>query len=110
MKIERNQIRAIKGTHLIHREYWFHAEILVDGKWIEPFLVDEEKLKWFDTSEKIYIASDKPVKEFLERKLRGINERFSDGYKLVNYEKYKEVIHRFHYPDEFVPSTVYLED
>lgn len=109
MKIERNQIRAIKGSKIIHRDYWFHVEILVDGKWIEPYLVDEENLRWYDTTEKLYIASDTPVKEYLERTFKSINYYFTRGYKLVNYEKYKEVIHKYHYPDESVPDTIYLD-
>lgn len=109
MRIERNQIRAIKGSKAIYRDYHFHAEILVNGKWIEPYLVNEEKLNWYNTNEILYIASDKPVKEFLERQFKEINYCLANGYELVSYEKYKEVIHKYHYSDEYVPNTIYLD-
>ena len=35
-------------------------------------------------------------------------ELLDKGYKLVNHKKYEEVIHRYHNPLDYEPTTVYL--
>ena len=43
MKFLKNEVRAVRGAKLYSFEYWVHIEVLIDGKWITPYLVDEEK-------------------------------------------------------------------
>jgi hypothetical protein len=48
------------------------------------------------------------MKEYLRRKLKDINELLDNGYELVSYDKYNEVIDRYHNPFDYTPTTVYL--
>jgi len=101
------EIRAIRGAKIGYEEYWVDAELLVDGIWITPYLVQEEKLKWFSTEEKMR-PTEHNMKDFLRRRLKDINYRLDNGYELVSYDKYKEVIDRYHNPLDYTPTTVYL--
>jgi len=101
------EIRAVRDAEAIYEIYWVHAELLVDGQWITPYLVQEEKLKWHGTDEKMR-PTERIMKEYLQRQLKYINELLEKGYKLVSYDKYKEVIHKYHNPLDYEPTTVYL--
>ena len=110
MKISENEIRAVRKFKDAFAEgyYWVHIELFIDGKWIEPFIVNEDKLDWHINKDNFY-GNEENMKEFIKRQLKTINRLFSEGYKLVSYEKYKEVIHRYHYPTEYEPDVVYLK-
>ena len=101
------EIRAIRDAEIGYEKYWVHTEVLINGVWITPYLVQEEKLKWYSTEEKM-----RPIeclmKEYLRRQLKNINELFDKGYELVSYDKYKEVIHKSFHPLDYTPTTVYL--
>ena len=101
------EIRAVRGVELSIDRYWVRAELLVRGEWIEPYLVNEDKLDWANTEEKLN-PTVKNMKEYLKRQLHSINSYLSNGYKLVNYEKYQEIIDRYHYPLKYEPRVVYL--
>lgn len=108
MEFTKYQIKAVKGAALFAGESWVHAEILVDGKWIHPYFVNEEHLYWYEPDTTLYY-SEKNVKEWLANALYQINDRLSRGYKLVDYNKFKEVIHRYHFPHEYVPGEIRLD-
>ena len=91
------EIRAVRGVELAIDRYWVRAELLVCGEWIKPYLVKEEKLKWASTDEQLN-PTVKNMKEYLKRQLHSINSYLSNGYKLVSYEKYQEIIDRYHFP------------
>lgn len=101
------EIRAVRGAEIGYEKYWVHAELLVDGLWITPYLVQEEKLKWYSTDEKMR-PTEYNMKVYLRRQLKNINELLEKGYKLVNYKKYEEVIDKHFNPLDYVPTTVYL--
>ena len=101
------EIRAVRGAEIGYEKYWVHAELLVDGQWITPYLIQEEKLNWYSTEEKLR-PTEYIMKEYLRRQLKNINELLDKGYELVNYDKYKEVIHKYHNPLDYTPTTVYL--
>ena len=101
------EIRAVRGVELAINRYWVHAELLVRGEWIKPYLVNEEKLKWANTDEQLN-PTVKNMKEYLKRQLHSINSYLSNGYKLVSYEKYQEIIDRYHFPLKYEPKVVYL--
>lgn len=101
------EIRAVRGVELAINRYWVHAELLVRGEWIKPYLVNEEKLKWASTDEQLN-PTVKNMKEYLKRQLHSINSYLSNGYKLVSYEKYQEIIDRYHFPLKYEPKVVYL--
>ena len=102
------EIRAVRGTAEIgYEKYWVHAELLVNGQWITPYLVQEEKLDWHIIEEKMRPTEDN-MKAFLRRQLKSINELLDNGYELVSYDKYKEVIYKYHNPLDYTPTTVYL--
>ena len=48
------------------------------------------------------------MKDFITSELKIINELLDKGYKLVNHKKYEEIIHRYHNPLDYEPTTVYL--
>lgn len=108
MEFNEKQIRAVKGNKIIYKEYWIHAELLIDGKWVQPYLVHEEKLNWYSPEKRTYETSEADLKKYLVNVLKTINEYLADGYELVSYEKYKEIIHRYHFPEEYEPNVVYL--
>ena len=101
------EIRSVRGVELAINRYWVHAELLVRGEWIKPYLVNEEKLKWANTDEQLN-PTVKNMKEYLKRQLHSINSYLSNGYKLVSYEKYQEIIDRYHFPLKYEPKVVYL--
>lgn len=101
------EIRAVRDAKIYYEKYWVHAELLVDGSWITPYLVQEEKLNWYSTEEKLR-PTECIMKEYLRGRLENINKLLEKGYKLVNYEKYKEVIHKYHNPLDYVQTTIYL--
>ena len=101
------EIRAIRGAEIGYERYWVNIEVLVDDQWITPYLVQEEKLDWYITGEKMR-PTEHNMKVFLRRKLKDINELLEKGYELVSYDKYKEVIHKYHHPLDYTPTTVYL--
>jgi hypothetical protein len=101
------EIRAVRGAEIGFEKYWVHAELLVDGQWITPYLVQEEKLNWYSTEEKLRPV-EAVMKEYLRRRLKNINELLENGYELVSYDKYKEVIHKHFHPLDYTPTTVYL--
>ena len=101
------EIRAVRGAEIGFEKYWVHAELLVDDQWITPYLVQEEKLKWYSTEEKMR-PTEYLMKEYLRRRLKNINELLEKGYELVSYDKYKEVIHKHFHPLDYTPTTVYL--
>ena len=101
------EIRAIRGAEIGYEKYWVHTEVLVNGVWITPYLVQEEKLDWYSTDEKMR-PTEYLMKEYLRRQLKNINELFDKGYELVSYDKYKEVIHKHFHPLDYAPTTVYL--
>lgn len=49
MEFNEKQIRAVRGPKIIYKEYWIHAELFIDGKWVQPYLVQEEKTKLVHT-------------------------------------------------------------
>lgn len=101
------EIRAVRGAEIGYEKYSVHAELLVNGQWIKPYLVQEEKLNWHSTEEKMR-PTENNMKDYLRRTLEDINGLLDRGYELVSYEKYKEVIHKYHYPLDYEPTTVYL--
>jgi len=107
MKFLENEVRAVRGAKLYSFEYWVHTEVLIDGKWVTPYLVDEEKLNWYETDVKLN-PTEKNMKEYLSNQLWVINDCLERGYKLVSYEKFKEVIHRYHFPNDYNAKVVYL--
>jgi len=106
-KFTEKDIRAVRGVELAIDRYSVHAELLVKGEWTIPYLVQEDKLNWADTDEELN-PTEKNMKEYLRRQLNSINSYLSEGYKLVSYDKYKRVIHKYHYPLESEPKVVYL--
>lgn len=102
------QIRAVRGNRIINTEYWIHAELLIDGKWTQPYLVHEEKLKWYTPERSTYETSETDLKKYLACVLKNINEYLANGYELVSYEKYEEIKHRHFFPQEYEPNVVYL--
>jgi hypothetical protein len=101
------EIRAIRGAKVGFERYRVYAELLVDDQWITPYFVQEEKLNWYSTEEELR-PTEYIMKEYLRRKLKNINELLDNGYELTSYDKYKEVIHKYHYPLDYTPTTVYL--
>ena len=101
------EIRAVRGAEIGYEKYWVHTELLVGGQWITPYLAQEEKLDWYITVEKMR-PTEHNMKEYLRRKLKDINELLEKGYELVSYDKYKEVVHKYHHPLDYTPTTVYL--
>ena len=101
------EIRAVRGAEIGYEKYWVHAELLVGDQWITPFLVQEEKLNWHSTEEKMR-PTENNMKNYLRRQLEYINGLLDRGYELVSYEKYKEVINKYHSPLDYTPTTVYL--
>lgn len=101
------EIRAIRGAEIGYEKYWVNTEVLVNGVWITPYLVQEENLNWYSTEDKMR-PTEYLMKEYLRRQLKNINELLDKGYELVSYDKYKEVIHKYHHPLDYTPTTVYL--
>ena len=101
------EIRAVRGAQIGYERYWVHAELLVVDQWITPYLVQEEKLNWHSTEEKMR-PTENNMKDYLRRQLEHINGLLDRGYELVSYEKYKEVINKYHCPLDYTPTTVYL--
>jgi len=101
------EIRAVRGAEICYEKYWVDIEVLVNGVWITPYLVQEEKLNWYITAEKMR-PTEHNMKEYLRRNLKNINELLDNGYELVSYDKYEEVIHKYHNPLDYTPTTVYL--
>ena len=101
------EIRAVRGAEIGYEKYWVRAELLVNGQWIAPYLVQEEELNWYSTEEKLR-PTEFIMKKYLRGQLKNINELLEKGYRLVSYEKYKEVIHKYHNPLDYEPTTVYL--
>lgn len=100
------EIRAVRGVEIGYEKYVVHAELLVDGQWITPYLVQEEKLNWYSTEEKLR-PTEYVMKEYLRIRLENINKLLEKGYKLVNYKKFKEVVHKYHNPLDYTPKIIY---
>ena len=73
------QIKAVKGANTVGRKYWFNAEILLNGKWVHPYFVQEEQLNWYEPHEEMYF-DEKNIKKWLGNVLNYINEILSKGY------------------------------
>lgn len=101
------EIRAVRGTEIGFQRYRVHTEVLVNGSWIIPYLVQEEHLKWYSTEEKLRPV-EAVMKEYLKIQFKNINELLNNGYELVDYNKYKEVIHKYHNPIDYTPKIIYL--
>lgn len=106
-KFTEKEIRAVRGAELGYERYSVRVEVLVNGYWVIPYLVNEDKLDWHLYSREMR-PTEKNMKDFITSELKIINELLDKGYKLVNHKKYEEVIHRYHNPLDYEPTTVYL--
>lgn len=101
------EVRAVRGAEIGYEKYCVYTEVLVDGLWITPYLVQEENLKWYSTEEKLRLV-EAVMKEYLQIQLKNINDLLANGYELASYDKFREVIHRYHNPLDYTPKIIYL--
>ena len=107
MKIAEKEIRVVRDNKIWDDEYWVNIEILIDGKWIHPYFANEEILDWHEPRRRMN-PTESNMKEYLKKQFKLINELLDKGYNLVSYDKFKEVVHRYHNPTEYEPKVVYL--
>ena len=106
-KFTEKEIRAVRGAELGYERYSVRIEVLVNGNWVIPYLVNEDKLDWHLYNREMR-PTEKNMKDFITSELKIINELLDKGYTLVNYKKYEEIIDRYHNPLDYEPTTVYL--
>ena len=107
-KFTEKQIRAVRGKETNHHNhYWVYAELLIDEEWKEPFFVHKEKLKWHEPKRELY-PNVENMQKYISEELKYINKLLEEGWEIVNYDQYKEVVHQYHYPLDYTPKVVYL--
>ena len=104
------QIRAVRGDESLFDsdKYWYGVELLVDGKWIRPYLCNGETLECYNIDKKLP-AEPQVVREWLEKELNVINGYIRNGFELVSYDKYIEVLDRKRHPGKYTPKEIYLD-
>jgi len=107
MKITEKEIRVVRDSKIWFDEYWVNIEIFINDKWIHPYFIKEEISDWHEPRTTMN-PTEANMKEYLKKQFNLINELLDKDYTLASYDKFKEIVHRYHNPSEYEPTVVYL--
>ena len=110
----KKDIRAVRDCESTrYKEYWVHIELFIDGDWFEPYFINEElpfdslRPNWYRPRKEMYPSVEK-MQEFIKEALERINKLLGEGWKLVSYDEFKQVVSRNICPLDYTPKVVTL--